>query len=160
MDIQHLNKALRFNLGLEPCHYKDLYINDIYSVLTDDIIGDGYFYLQWLFPAQGTSRWHTHTTVVNQDDVEFMRRSNEIKRNIINSTAFMFHYFQLDMNDNLIVPKETINDKTYWLRGIGHEERKLSRMMLGLKLCGFDELAQQLQQLSITLLSTKGFKTG
>lgn len=155
-----MNNVLLFNANQCPWHYRNLYIGDVYYVLTDTIIGDGYFFMQWLFPVQGVSKWHTHTKGLNNQEVEFLQNSTEIKTNVLNSAKFILNYFQLEVKDKQIYLKPTLNQRDYWLRGIGHEEKKLSRIMLSLKLCGFEALATSLQQISMQTLAQKGFKTG
>lgn len=153
------NVVLLFNQNQHPCHYQNLYIKDLYSVLTESIIADGYFFMQWLFPVQGVSKWHTHTVGLTDNEVDIIRNSSVIKNHILTSAKFILNYYQLMIMDNQICYAENLTSRNYWLRGIGHEEKKLSRIMLSLKLCGFDELAYHLQQVSIDILKQKGFKT-
>lgn len=65
---------------------------------------------------------------------------------------------KFDGDNKLLFDEIKIN--SYWLRGIGHEEKKISRIILCLYYCGFIDLAKQLQQLSIQALTRYGYKTG
>lgn len=86
-----INDVLLFNLNKMPCYYQNLYKDDLYPVLTDHIIADGYFFIQWLFPVQCVSKWHTKQ--LNNQDVDFLQHSDEIKRSILKSTQFILNYY-------------------------------------------------------------------
>jgi len=109
MNNNMINDVLLFNLNQCACHYQNFYIDNIYSALTDSIIADGYFFIQWLFPVQGVSKWHTHTKGLDNHDVEFLQSSAEIKRNILNSTKFILNYYQFDVRDTQLYPKTALN---------------------------------------------------
>lgn len=53
-------------------------------------------------------------------------------------------------------PKSELTERKVWLRNIGHESKKISRIIRSLNYCGHPELAKSLQQLAIKLGQEKG----
>ncbi|HHV7071920.1 TPA: opioid growth factor receptor-related protein, partial [Haemophilus influenzae] len=64
--------------------------------------------------------------------------------------------FCLYREDNKIFPKPELTERKVWLRNIGHESKKISRIIRSLNYCGHPELAKSLQQLAIKLGQEKG----
>ena len=99
------------------------------------MVGDAYLYIPWLLPVTESSKWNRSVPV---------------------SIDFILDYFCLYREDNKILPKPELSERKVWLRNIGHESKKISRIIRSLNYCGHPELAKSLQQLAIKLGQEKG----
>lgn len=155
-----MNTVLSFNKGLTYCNYNKLKINDMRKSLSENIVCDGYFYLQWMFPLVGVSKWHTNISNLTKDDIYQISKDKQAIVNILESAKIVLFFFDLKIENNIFVCVDNFRCKSdFWLRGIGHEEKKISRIALSLYEIGFDELARSLISTSIETLRERGFKT-
>lgn len=120
------------------------------------VIGDGYFYIPWLFPVSESSKWNIEVPVFNQEDASFFRSHTEIQEKYLKSFDTIIGYFELVREGNTLKPTEVLQHRHYWLRNVGHESKKISRIIRSLALCGQPELAKNLQQTAIALGKSKG----
>jgi len=112
------------------------------------MIGDAYLYIPWLLPVTESSKWNRSVPVFNEEDA--------IQNKYLHSIDFILDYFSLYRECNQIFPKSELTERKVWLRNIGHESKKISRIIRSLNYCGHPELAKSLQQLAIKLGQEKG----
>ena len=148
-----------FNEGLGFCHVNKMDVLHLRNSLTMNLVLDGYFYIQWLIPVSGSSKWHTNVKPLTLNDVIGLSSSKVCVDNIFKSIDHILYFFNIDFS-SMSFKENVFFDGSYWLRGIGHEEKKLSRIMICLYQMGFEDLANSLKILSIELLIRFGFKTG
>ena len=79
-----------------------------------------------------------------------------IQNKYLHSIDFILDYFNLYRECNQIFPKPELTERKVWLRNIGHESKKISRIIRSLNYCGHPDLAKSLQQLAIKLGQEKG----
>ena len=79
-----------------------------------------------------------------------------IQNKYLHSIDIILDYFCLYRECNKIYPKPELTERKVWLRNIGHESKKISRIIRSLNYCGHPELAKSLQQLAIKLGQEKG----
>lgn len=155
----HKKNVILFNEDVIPCHVGGMYLQDLKLSLTKQIILDGYFYLQWMIPVIGKSKWHTHSEELTESDFVELLLSKKAVSNILASISFILSTFNIYISCDDVYLSEDFKCK-YWLSGVGHEEKKLSRVMICLYELGYDGLAMRLRDLSIGTLKHFGFKTG
>lgn len=66
------------------------------------------------------------------------------------------HYFGIERVGNQVFANDTLKARDYWLKEVGHQEKKISRIMRSLAWCGQLELAKSLQALALELIVQKG----
>lgn len=156
-----MNAVLAFNKGIIPCHYNNLYINKLREELSEAIVCDGYFYLQWMFPVVGSSKWHTNINDLTKEDIVHIANDELATISILESAQKILYYFDFKIEGNSVVCVDNFRVKDgFWLRGIGHEEKKISRIAMSLNQVGFYEIAKELIDLSCETLSARGMKIG
>ncbi|MDR3431610.1 MAG: opioid growth factor receptor-related protein [Rouxiella aceris] len=155
-----INKVVLFNREIIPCHLNEMYLNEFRSKLSRSVVEDGYFYLQWMFPVLGKSKWHTNTLPLCEQDISELRSDPIAKNNILKSADLILSFFNIAPKNGLYIYNTLNNQENdYWLRGIGHEEKKISRIALSLYYIGLTELSHSLIDVSISVLTDRGFKT-
>ncbi|MBV7388242.1 hypothetical protein KRX11_06235 [Pasteurellaceae bacterium TAE3-ERU1] len=120
------------------------------------VIGDGYFYIAWLFPTDQPSKWNHREGFFTQEDIDYFRNNEIIQQRFLQAFDFIIDYFSLYRKDDQLYAKESLKNQQYWLRNIGHESKKISRIIYSLWLCGQPELARNLQRIAIELGKEKG----
>lgn len=156
-----MNEVMAFNKGIIPCHYNGLYINELRRDLSEDIICNGYFYLQWMFPVVGFSKWHTNINHLTEEDINLIANDEKVTISILESAKKILYCFDFQIEGNNVVCVDNFRCKdSFWLRGIGHEEKKISRIAMSLNQVGFHEISKALIDLSCETLSSRGMKTG
>ncbi|MFZ7283433.1 hypothetical protein ACLSZW_07050, partial [Avibacterium avium] len=68
----------------------------------------------------------------------------------------IIRYWGLYLENSELKISEEIKNRDYWIRHIGHEDKKISRIIVSLNLCGQPALAKQLQHIAIQLGMEKG----
>ncbi|PJG83432.1 opioid growth factor receptor-related protein [Caviibacterium pharyngocola] len=130
-------------------------LNDLLN-LPSAIIGDGYFYIPWLFPVDTLSKWNKKLPHFTAEELDFFKNNAEIQIKFLLAVEKILFYFGIYLKDNTWIVKDDIQSRPYWLRNIGHESKKISRIIRSLHYCGQPELAKNLQQLAIKLGEEKG----
>ena len=120
------------------------------------MIGDAYFYIPWLLPVTESSKQNRSVPVFNEEDLAIFIGDEAIQNKYLHSIDIILDYFCLYREDNKIFPKTELSERKVWLRNIGHESKKISRIIRSLNYCGHPELAKSLQQLAIKLGQEKG----
>ncbi|HHF4830542.1 TPA: opioid growth factor receptor-related protein [Haemophilus influenzae] len=120
------------------------------------MIGDAYFYIPWLLLVTESSKWNRSVLVFNEEDLAIFIGDEAIQNKYLHSIDIILDYFCLYREDNKIFPKPELTERKVWLRNIGHESKKISRIIRSLNYCGHTELAKSLQQLAIKLGQEKG----
>ena len=133
----------------------NLSLQDMWS-MPKKMIGDAYFYIPWLLPVTESSKWNRSVPVFKEEDRAFFIGDEAIQNKYLHSIDFILDYFNLYRECNKIYPKSELTERKVWLRNIGHESKKISRIIRSLNYCGHPELAKSLQQLAIKLGQEKG----
>ena len=120
------------------------------------MIGDAYLYIPWLLPVTESSKWNRSVPVFNEEDLTIFIGDEAIQNKYLHSIDFILDYFNLYRECNKIYPKPELTECKVWLRNIGHESKKISRIIRSLNYCGHPDLAKSLQQLAIKLGQEKG----
>lgn len=120
------------------------------------LLGDAYFFIPWLYPVIESSKWNKSVPVFTQEEQQFFNNHPEIQRKYLHSIDFILDYFCLYREGDKVFAKPELAERKVWLRNIGHESKKISRIIRSLHYCGHLELAKNLQQLAIKLGSEKG----
>ena len=136
---------------------ENLSLQDMWA-MSPKFIGDAYFYIAWLLPVTESQKWNHRFKVplFTAEDVEAFKNNAEIQPKYLKSVDFILDYFCLYREDNQVFAKSELAARKHWLRNIGHESKKISRLIRSLKYCGYVELAKNLQQLAIKLGTEKG----
>lgn len=153
-----MHPVLAFQLGQQTCHYRHHTIDGLKQLLNDVIVKDSYFYIQWLFPVKIRSYWHTHTQPFQNEDFIELKTFPQAQAQVLDSADLVCEILGLRREGDSYHYKDNGND--YWLNNIGHEEKKISRIAQSLYLCGYPEIATALRDISIKLLTERGFKGG
>lgn len=119
--------------------------------------GDGYFYIPWLFPTQESSKWNHKVPVFTTEDALYFSHNLQIQRNYLISVDLLLEYFCLKREADQIFALPKLEQRKYWLRNIGHESKKISRLIRSLNICGHPQLAKNLQQFALKMGAEKGF---
>lgn len=125
--------------------------------LKPSAIGDGYFWIAWLFPINQASKWNRRAPMLLGDDLIFFKQNVEIQQKYLTSFDNIMSYFGIYRKGNNLFLTEELKARHYWLRNIGHEEKKISRIIRSLAWCGHLELARNLQILALQLIQEKGY---
>ena len=133
----------------------NLSLQDMWS-MPKKMIGDAYFYIPWLLPVTESSKWNRSVSVFNEEDLAIFIGDEAIQNKYLHSIDIILDYFCLYREDNKIFSKTELSERKVWLRNIGHESKKISRIIRSLNYCGHSELAKSLQQLAIKLGQEKG----
>ena len=120
------------------------------------MVGDAYLYIPWLLPVTESSKWNRSVPVFNEEDLAIFIGDQAIQNKYLHSIDFILDYFYLYRERNQFYPKPELTERKVWLRNIGHESKKISRIIRSLNYCGHTELAKSLQQLAIKLGQEKG----
>ena len=120
------------------------------------MIGDAYLYIPWLLPVTESSKWNRSVPVFNEEDLAIFIGDEAIQNKYLHSIDFILDYFNLYRECNKIYPKPELTERKVWLRNIGHESKKISRIIRSLNYCGHPDLAKSLQPLAIKLGQENG----
>ncbi|HGO5855588.1 TPA: opioid growth factor receptor-related protein [Mannheimia haemolytica] len=142
---QGKRKTSQFNLSLEELWH-----------LPNGMLNQGYFWIAWLFPVEKPSKWNNLAPAFQPEDTEYFRQNTEIQTKFITSFEHIIRYWGLYLENGELKIAEEIQDRHYWIRNIGHEDKKISRIIVSLDLCGQPELARQLQKIAVQLGLEKG----
>lgn len=120
------------------------------------LFGDAYFFIPWLYPVIESSKWNRSVSVFSEEEQQFFNHQPEIQEKYLRSIDLILDYFCLYREGEQVYPKEELSERKVWLRNIGHESKKISRLIRSLNYCGHTGLARNLQQLAIKLGLEKG----
>ncbi|MBN6709971.1 hypothetical protein JFL47_02265 [Haemophilus haemoglobinophilus] len=144
------------NFYLEKCHGAYNYsLQDMWNI-PQIILGDGYFYIPWLFPVMESSKWNTKVPVFTEQEAQYFSQNVEIQQKYLHSVDFLLDYFCLYREGDQVYAKPELMERNYWLRNIGHESKKISRLIRSLNICGQKTLAKNLQQFALKMGAEKG----
>nr|ABV82721.1 putative phosphoribosylpyrophosphate synthetase [Actinobacillus pleuropneumoniae] len=90
------------------------------------------------------------------EDLVFFKENIGIQEKYLISFDNIINYFGIYRKGTALFLTDELKVRNYWLRNIGHEEKKISRIIRSLAWCGHLELAQNLQKLAIALIQEKG----
>jgi len=110
----------------------------------------------FLLPVTESSKWNRSVPVFNEEDLAIFIGDEAIQNKYLHSIDVILDYFYLYCEGNQFYPKPGLNERKVWLRNIGHESKKISRIIRSLNYCGHPDLAKSLQQLAIKLGQEKG----
>lgn len=144
-----------FYLGLRKTTAFDCTLEDLWA-LPPSMIGVQYFYIEWLFPVDHASKWNRTVPTLHGDDLLFFQSNPEIQQKFLTSFDKIMHYFGIERVSNQVFANDTLKARGYWLKEVGHQEKKISRIMRSLAWCGQLELAKSLQALALELIVQKG----
>lgn len=144
-----------FYLGLRKTTAFDCTLEDLWA-LPPSMIGVQYFYIEWLFPVDHASKWNRTVPTLHGDDLLFFQSNPEIQQKFLTSFDKIMHYFGIERVGNQVFANDTLKTRDYWLKEVGHQEKKISRIMRSLAWCGQLELAKSLQALALELIVQKG----
>ncbi|MEG9545583.1 opioid growth factor receptor-related protein [Mannheimia sp. HC-2023] len=142
---QGKRKTTQFNLSLE----------EVWN-LPKSMLNQGYFWIAWLFPVEKPSKWNNLVPAFRPQDTEFFRNSPEIQQRFIGSFEHIIRYWGIYLEEGELKVTEEVQNRHYWIRHIGHEDKKISRIIVSLYLCGQPELARKLQKIAVQLGLEKG----
>lgn len=125
--------------------------------LKPSVIGDGYFWIPWLFPVNQASKWNLRAPMLLGEDIVFFKGNVEIQEKYLISFDKIINYFGIYRKGTALFITDELKVRNYWLRNIGHEEKKISRIIRSLAWCGHLELARNLQTLALQLIQEKGY---
>ncbi len=149
-----MHPVIEFYLGLRKTEH-NFTLEQLWE-LKPAAIGDAYFYIPWLFPVDDFFYWRKPSLLLKPEDVEQFKNNPEIQQKFLKSFDVIMDYFGIYRVNNDLFVKEEIANRHYWLRNIGHETKKIARVIKSLYVCGQPELAKKLQQLAIPLGKEKG----
>ena len=149
-----MHPVIEFYLEQRKNQY-NLSLQDVWA-MPKRMIGDAYFYIPWFLPVTESSKWNRSVPVFNEEDRIFFIENEAIQKKFLHSIDFILDYFYLYRKCNQFFPKPELTERKVWLRNIGHESKKISRIIRSLNYCGHPELAKSLQQLAIKLGQEKG----
>lgn len=138
-------KTSQFNLSLEELWH-----------LPNIMLNQGYFWIAWLFPVEKPSKWNNLAPAFLPQNTEFFRNNREIQQRFIASFEHIIRYWGIYFEGGELKVTEEVQNRQYWIRDIGHEDKKISRIIVSLDLCGQPELARQLQKIAVQLGTEKG----
>ncbi len=144
-----------FYLGLRKTTAFDCTLEDLWE-LPPSMIGVQYFYIEWLFPVDHASKWNRTVPTLHGDDLLFFQTHPEIQQKFLTSFDRIMHHFGIERIGNQVFANDTLKLRDYWLKEVGHQEKKISRIMRSLAWCGQLELAKSLQALALELIVQKG----
>lgn len=142
---QGKRKTTQFNLSLE----------EVWN-LPKSMLNQGYFWIAWLFPVEKPSKWNNLAPAFQPQDTEFFRHNPEIQQRFIGSFEHIIRYWGIYLEEGELKVTEEVQNRHYWIRHIGHEDKKISRIIVSLDLCGQPELARKLQKIAVQLGLEKG----
>lgn len=142
---QGKRKTSQFNLSLEETWN-----------LEKIILNQGYFWIAWLFPVEKPSKWNNLAPAFQPQDTAFFRNDPNIQDKFLTTFKHIIRYWGLYLENGELKISEEVKNRHYWIRDIGHEDKKISRIIVSLNLCGQPELAKQLQHIAIQLGMEKG----
>lgn len=131
-------------------------LNDLWN-LKPMMIGNGYFYIPWLFPVDKLSKWNKQLPQFTPEELDFFKNNLEIQEKYLISVERILLYFGIRRQDQTWLVSDKIRERNYWLRKIGHEAKKMSRIIRSLHYCGHPKLAKNLQQIALQLGAEKGY---
>ncbi|MGL5953283.1 MAG: hypothetical protein ACRCZ3_09195, partial [Providencia rustigianii] len=106
-------------------------------------------------------KWHTNINNLTEEDVNLIANDEQATISILESAKKILYYFDFQIDGNRVVCVDNFRCKDdFWLRGIGHEEKKISRIAMSLNQVGFYEISKALIDLSCETLSSRGMKSG
>ena len=149
-----MHPVIEFYLAQRKSQH-NLSLQDMWA-MPKRMVGDAYLYIPWLLPVTESSKWNRSVPVFNEKDRIFFIENEAIQKKFLHSIDFILDYFCLYRECNKIYPKPELTERKVWLRNIGHESKKISRIIRSLNYCGHPELAKSLQQLAIKLGQEKG----
>ncbi|WP_439294769.1 opioid growth factor receptor-related protein [Lonepinella sp. BR2882] len=117
----------------------------------------GYFWIPWFFPVLERSKWNKKMPLLSPDEIEFFKQNEQIQQRFLQAFDAIMAYFEIQRNGTELTITETLTQRSYWLKNIGHQQKKISRIIRSLKLLGQELLARNLQQLAIKLGQEKGY---
>lgn len=123
--------------------------------LKNHMLNQGYFWIAWLFPVEKPSKWNNLAPAFRPQDTEFFRNNAEIQTKFLATFDHIIRYWGLYREEELKICKE-VKQRDYWIKPIGHEDKKISRIIVSLDLCGQPVLARQLQTIAVQLGIEKG----
>lgn len=145
-----------FYLGLRKTTAFDCTLEDLW-VLPPSIISVQYFYLEWLFPVDHASKWNRTVPTLHGDELLFFQTNPDIQQKFLTSFDKIIGYFEIERQGNQLFATDTLKARDYWLKPIGHQEKKISRIIRSLAWCGQLDLAKNLQSLALRLIVQKGY---
>lgn len=144
-----------FYLGLRKTTAFDYALEDLWA-LPHSIISVQYFYIEWLFPVDHASKWNKTVPTLHGDDLLFFQSNLEIQQKFLTSFDKIMHHFGIERIGNQVFATDALKARDYWLKEVGHQEKKISRIMRSLAWCGQLDLAKNLQSLALRLIVQKG----
>lgn len=138
-------KTTQFNLSLE----------EVWQ-LPNYLLNQSYFWIAWLFPIEKPSKWNIFAPAFQPQDTEFFRNNLETQQRFIDSFENIMGYWGIYLVNGDLIVAEEVQNRHYWIQRIGHEDKKISRIIVSLDLCGQPELARELQKIAVQLGMEKG----
>lgn len=145
-----------FYLGLTKTPYFDFGLEDLWQ-LPPNFIKMQYLYIEWLFPIDHSSKWNRTVPLLLGDDLIFFRTNLEIQQKFLTSFDKIIQHFGIERQGTQVFATDTLKSQQYWLQEVGHQEKKISRIIRSLAWCGQFELAKNLQALALELIVEKGY---
>lgn len=150
-----IHPIIEFYQGKRKTSQFDLSLEEVWD-LPKSMLNQGYFWIAWLFPVEKPSKWNNLAPAFRPQDTEFFRNSPEIQQRFIGSFEHIIRYWGIYLEEGELKVTEEVQNRHYCIRHIGHEDKKFSRIIVSLDLCGQPELARQLQKIAVQLGSEKG----
>ena len=110
-------------------------------------------YIQWLFPLTEKSMHDRYAPILCDQDIEKIRKNEEIKKNMLYSLCIMMRFYKIELNakdfknDRISREIKTHIDKNRkWLTPNNHNYLRMTRIIKSLKLFGMEEYAYMLYE--------------
>jgi hypothetical protein len=99
-------------------------------------------YIQWLFPVKERSQFNPNAPVLSDQDIAAFRRSEVLKRTLLDAFIKMLGFYGLELKDHKIVRSSAWDQRKRWVAPFNHNFLRISRILTSLKLLGLEEYAQ------------------
>ncbi|MFA0028081.1 opioid growth factor receptor-related protein [Vibrio breoganii] len=150
-----MKTVCQFMLGLKPDH-KGRRIEQIWALDSFWLEYD-HEYIQWLFPIDTPSRFHSHSPIACQSTQDYFCACEVLREAQLHSLGMMLDFFGMRFFGNSIVPKEDLNMQEHpWLKPMDHNHLRITRIIRSLALLGQAELSQTFQMAMLKTAREQG----
>jgi len=134
------SRLIEFYLGEVP----DAEGRTIHDILNFDLreMETVHDYIQWLFPLKERSHFNPNAPALSEQDIAQFRRSEYLKRTLLDAFAKMLGFYGLELQDHRIVRSSAWDQRKRWLTPFSHNFLRITRILTSLRLLGLEEYAQ------------------
>ncbi len=158
--LSNLHPVIQFYLGsLEKIPKVNLSFDELMN-MPDIVIGEGYFWIPWLLPCTDYSKWNRKMPKYSEAEILYFQTSDETQKRFLIVFDRIMQYFGVEREGGILKVSDEVKQRNYWLKNIGHQQKKISRIIRSLYQFGnptIRQLAINLQELAIELGKEKGY---